>query len=300
MPAMSVLIRQVGWWDPAKRHVFTGQRLEHSCVCGLLGELLGHTHPVILAYGRFMRVCDRMEPQLESELDHVYGRRLRLALVVFNVQLSLHNWYKLQLDFQERGTIEPPDVCQGMHMLKVQNNLRWLPTVMNVPNLLALCDTVRASSSSSGTSSSGFGSTVSHGGPSEGQPSPLQPQASRVATQAHQFKIQAATPGTLSILPLSALLKGELFPKPSPRPVVTLHMLFKMEAVSEIMCRGMHVGSAFSFVNDLQIMFLTSGEKELISTRGVTRRMREKPAGCIYLHLPLSMCPRAVTMRSAS
>jgi hypothetical protein len=68
-------------------------------------------------------------------------------------------------------------------------------------------------------------------------------------------------PGTLAILPLPALLKVELWPKPFPRSVVTLQVLFEMEAVSAIVCRGMHVVSASSFVKDLQIMFLARGEK---------------------------------------
>jgi hypothetical protein len=112
-----------------------------------------------------MRLYDHMETRLESELDHTYGRRLGPALMVFHVQLALHNWYMLQLDVQEHGTIEPPDFCQGLHMLEVQNNLMWIPTVTNVPTLLALCVTIQASSSSSGASPSGVGSTVARAPP---------------------------------------------------------------------------------------------------------------------------------------
>jgi hypothetical protein len=32
----------------------------------------------------------------------------------------------------------PPDFCQGVHLIDVQNNLMWLSTVTNVPALLAL------------------------------------------------------------------------------------------------------------------------------------------------------------------
>jgi hypothetical protein len=116
-------------------------------VCGLLGALLGNTHSVLLAYGQFTRLYDGMETRLESKLEHAYGRRLGPALVIFHVQLDLRNWYMHQLDVQERGTIAPLDFFQGLHMLEVQNNLMRLPTVTNVPTLLALHATVRASSS---------------------------------------------------------------------------------------------------------------------------------------------------------
>jgi hypothetical protein len=133
-------------------------------VCGLLGALLGDAHPILLAYGRFLRLYDRMETRLESELDHVYGRRLGPALMVFHVQLALRSWYMRQLDVLERGRIHPPDFCQGLHMLEVQNNLMWLPTVTNVPALLALRATVRVSAASGPVAASAVGIPATTGG----------------------------------------------------------------------------------------------------------------------------------------
>jgi hypothetical protein len=45
----------------------------HS-VAGLMGALMGTTHPTILAYGLFLRQYDRLFTRLESEIDQVYGR----------------------------------------------------------------------------------------------------------------------------------------------------------------------------------------------------------------------------------
>jgi hypothetical protein len=69
--------------------------------------------------------------------------------VVFHVQLAMRNWLVCQLDVGETEYLPPPDVCQGLNMLEVQNNLMWLPTVTNVPALLALCVVTRASVSTS-------------------------------------------------------------------------------------------------------------------------------------------------------
>jgi hypothetical protein len=37
----------------------------------------------------------------------------------------------------ETECLIPPDLCQGLYLLEVQNNLMWLPTTTNVPDLLA-------------------------------------------------------------------------------------------------------------------------------------------------------------------
>jgi hypothetical protein len=116
---------------------------------GLLGALLGGSHPVVLAYGRFLQLYDRLETRLESELDHAHGQRLGPALMVFHVHLAVRNWLVCQLDVGETEYLPPPDFCQGLNMLEVQNNLMWLTTVTNVPALLALRLVTRASASTS-------------------------------------------------------------------------------------------------------------------------------------------------------
>jgi hypothetical protein len=115
----------------------------HS-VSGLMGELMGTTHPTILAYGRFLRQYDRLLTRLESEIDQVYGRRLGPSLVTFHVQLAWRNWLVVQLDANKTVRLDPPAFTQGLNMMEVQNNLMWLPTINNVPALSALRINVRS------------------------------------------------------------------------------------------------------------------------------------------------------------
>jgi hypothetical protein len=104
----------------------------HS-IAGLMGALMGTTHPTILAYGRFLRQYDRLFTRLESEIDQVYGRRLGPSLVTFHVQLAWRNWLVVQPDANETVRLDPPAFTQGLNMMEVQNNLMWLPTINNVP-----------------------------------------------------------------------------------------------------------------------------------------------------------------------
>jgi hypothetical protein len=89
-----------------------------------------------------------LETRLESDLDHAHGCCLGPALMVFHVQLAILNWLVCQVDMEETEHLSPPDFCQGLHMLEVQNNLMWLPTMTNVPALLALRATTRVLASS--------------------------------------------------------------------------------------------------------------------------------------------------------
>jgi hypothetical protein len=49
----------------------------HS-TAGLVGALMGTSHPALVAYGRFLRQYDHLFTRLESEIDQVYGWRLSL------------------------------------------------------------------------------------------------------------------------------------------------------------------------------------------------------------------------------
>jgi hypothetical protein len=100
--------------------------------------LIGKTHPVVLYYGRFMRLYEKLKTRLESELYCAYGRHLVPVIMVFHVQLALRNWMVCQLGVADTDRVEAPDFCQGLHMLEVQNNLIWLPILSNVHVLLAL------------------------------------------------------------------------------------------------------------------------------------------------------------------
>jgi hypothetical protein len=75
---------------------------------------------------------------LESEVDQVHGRRLGPSLVTFHIQLMWRNWLVAQLDAAQTNWVDPPVFGVGLSMLEAHDNLMWLPTVTNVPLLLAL------------------------------------------------------------------------------------------------------------------------------------------------------------------
>jgi hypothetical protein len=104
----------------------------------LMGALLGVEHPLVEAFGRFLRQYDRLMTRLESEVDQVHGRRLGPSLVTFHIQLMWRNWLVAQLDAAQTDWVDPPVFGVGLSMLEAQNNLMWLPTLTNVPLLLTL------------------------------------------------------------------------------------------------------------------------------------------------------------------
>jgi hypothetical protein len=101
---------------------------------GLLATLISN----FVAYGRFLCLYECLGMRLKSELGHAYGRRLGPAIMFFHVQLTLCNWMICQLDVTQAERIGAPDVYQGLHMLEVQHDITWLPTVTNVPVMLVL------------------------------------------------------------------------------------------------------------------------------------------------------------------
>jgi hypothetical protein len=112
----------------------------------MLGALVKNAHPVVLAYGIFLRLYEWLATSLESDLDHVYGRRLCPSLMVYHVQLAIRDWLACQMDVAETECMSPPDFCQGLNLLELQNNLVWLPTTTNAPALLDLRVATQASS----------------------------------------------------------------------------------------------------------------------------------------------------------
>jgi hypothetical protein len=55
------------------------------------------------------------------------------------------NWLVAQLDAAQTDSVDPPVFGVGLSMMEAHNNLMWLPTVTNVPLLLALRHIPRAS-----------------------------------------------------------------------------------------------------------------------------------------------------------
>jgi hypothetical protein len=103
-----------------------------------MGALLGTLHPDVTVYGHFLRRYNRMLIRLEFEINPAHGRRLGPSLVAFRVQLAWRNCMVVQLEAGEREPIDPPDFGAGLAMVETHNNIRWLPSVTNVPMLLTL------------------------------------------------------------------------------------------------------------------------------------------------------------------
>jgi hypothetical protein len=137
-------LRNTGGYVPQS---WTKARPQLRSTSGLMDALVGNSRPVVLAYGQFLRMYEHMQTRLEIELDHAHGRRSGPAMMKFHAQLAWRNWLVTQLYSSERSNVNPPYFCQGMSMLESQNNLMWLPTVTNVPALLALRATPRGGSS---------------------------------------------------------------------------------------------------------------------------------------------------------
>jgi hypothetical protein len=50
-------------------------RSQSHCVHGIMGALIGHTHPTLTDYDSFLHQYNRMIVHLESEINAVHGRR---------------------------------------------------------------------------------------------------------------------------------------------------------------------------------------------------------------------------------
>jgi hypothetical protein len=74
------------------------------------------------------------------------------------------------MDVAKTEFLSPSDLCQGLHLMEVQNNLVWLTTTTNVPDLLALRVATRASVPS-GTGFSRVGAVTGNSGPGSITPS---------------------------------------------------------------------------------------------------------------------------------
>jgi hypothetical protein len=72
------------------------------------------------------------------------GLVVELYLIYFGLAQSFVDDSSIEwLDANETVRLDPPDFTQGLNMLEVQNNLKWLPTVTNIPALSALRANVR-------------------------------------------------------------------------------------------------------------------------------------------------------------
>jgi hypothetical protein len=109
-----------------------------QCVVEFLGALLEDDHLVTVAWNKILCRYERVDARLHKEIDSEYGSHLGTAIFVFHLQLILHNWFDFQMQTEQRFKVPAPDFAQRIKVFERQNNLHWLPSINNVPALLAL------------------------------------------------------------------------------------------------------------------------------------------------------------------
>jgi hypothetical protein len=72
----------------------------------------------------------------------VHGPQLGPTLVVFHVQLTWHIWLAECAISDMHLPLPLPDFCTGLRTLEQNNNLSWVPSCVNVPQLQALFQVV--------------------------------------------------------------------------------------------------------------------------------------------------------------
>jgi hypothetical protein len=116
-------------------------RLRIRSVACIMGSLVGTTHPALMCYKVFLRKYDLIEPRVQREFELVHRPRLGPALMVFHVQLMWRRWLAEQISRDTHMNL--PDFCTGLGTLEQNNNLSWVPSCANVPQLQALMQVAR-------------------------------------------------------------------------------------------------------------------------------------------------------------
>jgi hypothetical protein len=113
-------------------------RTQLRCTLALLGALCGDEHAVPAAWCSMLRQYERVEARIIHEMDTEVGTRLGPPLFVFHLQLILRDWFVDQMRTGQAAIIPAPDFGYYLKLFDRQNNLSWLPSVTNIPALLAL------------------------------------------------------------------------------------------------------------------------------------------------------------------
>jgi hypothetical protein len=119
-------------WD------WTEARSQLRANLALLGSLCGNDHATTLNWQTMLRRFEGVEARLQHEISTHHGPRLAPALFVFHLQLIDRDWFVESTKTGQRAPVPAPDFCQYLCIFERQNNLHWLPSVTNVPALLAL------------------------------------------------------------------------------------------------------------------------------------------------------------------
>jgi hypothetical protein len=108
------------------------------CTLALLGALCGDEHAITAAWRSMIRQYERVEARIIHEMYTEVGARLGPHLFVFHLQLISRNWFADQTRKGQASIIPAPDFGYYLKLFDRQNNLSWLPSVMNIPTLFTL------------------------------------------------------------------------------------------------------------------------------------------------------------------
>jgi hypothetical protein len=113
-------------------------RTQIRCTLALLGALCGNEHPVPAAWRLMLCQYERVESKIRNDIDTEVETRLGPALFVFHLQFILRDWFEDQTRTGQTTIVSAPEFSLYLKVFERQNNLSWLPSVSNIPALLAL------------------------------------------------------------------------------------------------------------------------------------------------------------------
>jgi hypothetical protein len=167
-----------------------------------------------MCYKVLLRKYDLLEPRVRRELELVHGPRLGPSLMLFHVQLMLRSWLTDQISSDTHMHL--PDFCTGLRTLEQNNNLSWVPSCANVPQLQDLLHVARpvggaqqthrigagsGGSSSSGVTIGGGSGAARAGGHTSGATTSAHLPATRARARnpARKRELNGSTPLTVNV-----------------------------------------------------------------------------------------------------
>jgi hypothetical protein len=113
-------------------------RTQIRCTLALMGALCGPEHPITVGWRCMLRQYNKVEALLMHDMDEEVGPSLAPSLFVLHLQLILRDWFVEQTMTRQRITVAAPDIGQYLKVFERQNNLQWIPSMTDIPSLLAL------------------------------------------------------------------------------------------------------------------------------------------------------------------
>ena len=106
----------------------------------LLGAVLGHDHPNVLAHFASLEMYTEVRLHLKSLMTTELGGRLAAATLLYYYHAKHRRWFTRQWRITTTATIGPPNFSAGFDEFAEGYNLKWLPSTKQIPvlNRLAL------------------------------------------------------------------------------------------------------------------------------------------------------------------